>query len=107
MSSPYPDFPAYPPSSAPGGTPRADEDSSLQSRPAIDPQAYDDVHGLGGSRPRTEAQTGEDIVPRPPRRIGAGVDISTVPRVKDTTGEKVMESFELFLERCVMGKKEF
>lgn len=97
MSSPFP----YPPSSAPGGTPNQ---SSLQSRPMIDPLAFDDVHGLGGSRgdnnrtPRTEAQEGEDVVQRPPRRTG-NVDTSTIPRIKDTTGEKVMESFELFLEK--------
>jgi DNA replication licensing factor MCM6 len=101
MSSPFP----YPPSSAPGGTPTADR-SSLQSRPALDPRDYDDVHGLGGSRrdndrgERTEAQEGEDIVQRPPRRAG-NIDISAIPRVKDTTGEKVLESFRIFLETWV------
>lgn len=105
MSSPYAG--AYPPSSAPGGTPG--NDSSLQSRPAIDPLAFDDVHGLGGSRgtangrgPRTEAQTGEDITERPTRRNTGHPDPSAIPRVKDDTGDKVMESFEMFLEKCVV-----
>jgi len=28
-------------------------------------------------------------------------DTADIPRVKDATGEKVMESFSLFLEKCV------
>jgi DNA replication licensing factor MCM6 len=67
----------------------------------IDPLDFADVHGLGGTAnggPRTEAQTGESLVARPPRRKGK-VDPSTIPRVKDTTGESVMRSFEGFLEK--------
>ena len=103
-----------PPSSVPGGTP----DSSLlpQSRPIIDPLAFDNVHGLGGSLPggtgnaagagggrvdeAIDTETGEAV-----RRGGGGgrrarlEDTNDIPRVKDATGEKVMESFALFLEK--------
>lgn len=101
MSSPYPQFP---PSSAPGGSPPPSS-SNPTSRPVIDPLAFDDVHGLGGSRggaPRTEAQTGEDITEgsNRPRRTRFE-DTNDIPRVKDATGEKVTESFEMFLEKLV------
>lgn len=100
MSSPYPH--PLPPSSAPGGSPPPSS-SYPTSRPVVDPLAFDDVHGLGGSRggaPRTEAQTGEDITEgsNRPRRTRFE-DTNDIPRVKDTTGEKVTESFEMFLER--------
>ena len=48
-----------------------------------------------------EAEVGEDISGQrrgPRRRIE---DIHDIPRVKDTTGEKVTESFASFLEECV------
>lgn len=103
MSSPAP----YPPSSLPAGTPQS---SSLpQSRPVIDPLAYNDVHGLGGSIPNgaaaagvEEADTAEDLTGNSGRRRGAASrfnDTEAIPRVKDATGEKVMESFALFLEK--------
>lgn len=102
MSSPAP----YPPSSLPAGTPQS---SSLpQSRPVIDPLAYNDVHGLGGSLPNgaagaavDEADTAEDLTGTSRRRGAASRfnDTEAIPRVKDATGEKVMESFALFLEK--------
>ncbi|OCF45399.1 minichromosome maintenance protein 6 [Kwoniella heveanensis CBS 569] len=108
MSSPYPG--AFPPSSAPGGTPQS---SSLpQSRPLVDPLAFNDVHGLGGSLPGARgsrqaangddagSQAGEDNTDgtrRGPRRA-RGVDPESIPRVHDQTSEKVMESFAIFLE---------
>ncbi|ORY28278.1 putative DNA unwinding-related protein [Naematelia encephala] len=105
MSSPVTNF-NLPPSSAPGAiTPNS---SSLpQSRPIVDPLAFDNVRGLGGSLPNDvsrEGGPGEDITGNERRRGGAGgrrnvpEDTDAIPRVKDATGEKVMESFQLFLE---------
>ncbi|TYJ58147.1 hypothetical protein B9479_001243 [Cryptococcus floricola] len=102
----------FPSSSAPAGSPPP---SDAGQRPIVDPLAFNDVHGLGGSIPGggpnghrspngspggSEAE--EDGPPRGGRR-GRGaragrVDPDSIPRVKDTTGEKVMESFVLFLE---------
>ena len=75
----------------------------------IDPLAFDNVRGLGGSLPGAtpngfggaQAEVGEDITGRS-RRTGRQArfnDTDDVPRVKDATGEKVMESFALFLEK--------
>ncbi|ORX33768.1 MCM2/3/5 family-domain-containing protein [Kockovaella imperatae] len=108
MSSPYPG--SIPPSSAPGPA-----SSSLpQSRPMIDPLAFDNVHGLGGSLPGVNgagagsgggagagAEVGEDITGAGNRRMGRRArfeDSNDIPRVKDVTGDKVMESFAMFLE---------
>lgn len=104
MSSPYRQFP---PSSAPGGSPGGTQDSSLQgSRPLINQQALNNVHGLGGSNgtagrgARTEAQTGEstaeggDVAPRRSVRVQ---DRSNIPQIRDTTSEKVMVEFQNFL----------
>ena len=77
----------------------------------IDPLAFDNVHGLGGSLPNGNAASrptangsvaGEDItgVRRGGQRTGFQ-DPDAIPRVKDATGEKVMESFALFLEKWV------
>ncbi|WVR05379.1 hypothetical protein IAU60_002393 [Kwoniella sp. DSM 27419] len=104
MSSPYPG--ALPPSSAPGGSP---ESSSLpQSRPIVDPLAFDNVHGLGGSLPGARPQGGVDgdgsqaeednVEGRRAARRTRGVDPDSIPRVHDQTSEKVMESFAVFLE---------
>lgn len=96
-------------SSGPMASPNS---SSLpQSRPMIDPLAFDNVHGLGGSLPNGNAASrptangsvaGEDItgVRRGGQRTGFQ-DPDAIPRVKDATGEKVMESFALFLEKWV------
>ena len=96
MSSPLPG--GFPSSIA--GTPHS---SSLPtSRPIVDPLAFDNVRGLRGSLPGPDEAEEEGVV----RRGGAGPmarreDQADVPRVKDATGEKVMESFALFLERRV------
>lgn len=100
MSSPPAPFP---PSSAPGGTPRS---SAPQSRPVIDPLAYDDVHGLGGSRAnnRQEATEGEATEengqqPRRQRAPRNGNNMEEIPRVRDVTGEKIMDDFQTFLDK--------
>ncbi|WRT67336.1 uncharacterized protein IL334_004306 [Kwoniella shivajii] len=107
MSSPYPG--AFPPSSAPGGSPNS---SSLPQSRTLDPLAFDNVRGLGGSIPGATgagpgvngdegSQAGEDNTDgtrNAQRRARSGVDPDSIPRVKDATGEKVMESFALFLE---------
>ncbi|WVW82867.1 hypothetical protein I302_104879 [Kwoniella bestiolae CBS 10118] len=102
MSSPYPG--AFPPSSAPSGSPNS---SSLPQSRNIDPLAFDNVRGLGGSIPGATgqgdegSQAGEDNTDgtrAAQRRARGGVDPESIPRVKDATGEKVMESFALFLE---------
>lgn len=107
MSSPRQPLP---PSSAPGGSPPGTPQSSSlpQSRPVIDPLAFDDVHGLGGSRPsggraaRTEAQTGESTEEGgnyPPRRSVRVQDKTNIPQIRDATSEKVMGEFRKFLSR--------
>lgn len=100
MSSPYPN--PLPPSSAPSGTPNSA--SSFAGDSQLDPLLFEHVHGLGGPHDaipagsRTEAQTGEDTDdgPRRPRNTRFQ---EVIPPVKDTTGDKVTESFEMFLER--------
>ncbi|KAL7424232.1 MCM DNA helicase complex subunit mcm6 [Cryptotrichosporon argae] len=94
MSSPAP----Y---STPGPYTPAPTSPQTTAQSRFDPLAFDNVRGLGGSRPTAnEAQTGEETgdAPRRPRRVGQQGDIEAISRVKDTTGEKVMESFEMFLE---------
>lgn len=103
MSSPS--HAGLPPSSAPSATPNS---SSLPvSRPIVDPLAFGNVRGLGGSLPNNAgaangSEAGEDIAGQ--RRGGRRArleDTENIPRVKDATGEKVMESFALFLEKWV------
>jgi DNA replication licensing factor MCM6 len=76
----------------------------------FDPLAFDSVPGLNGTLPgqRSRADAGEAVedteTGQAPRR-GTGrrarfEDTADVPRVKDQTGEKLMESFALFLEKC-------
>ncbi|EIW70041.1 hypothetical protein TREMEDRAFT_29695 [Tremella mesenterica DSM 1558] len=93
MSSPFPG--GYPSSSAP--TPQS---SSLPtSRPVVDPLAFDNVRGLRGSPAGVEEAEEEGTGGRRgPGRRARFDDVADVPRVKDATGEKVMESFALFLE---------
>lgn len=95
--------PGFPPSSGPvGGTPNS---SLPQSRPIVDPLAFDNVRGLGGSQDNGDRDGSMDVdetaTGRGPRRGArrARVDGDDIPRVKDATGEKVMESFALFLEK--------
>lgn len=124
MSSPAP----YPPSSAPlysdglappssdpayGGA-RAGPSSQLNSsapnsRPIIDPLAFEGVRGLHGSIPGANGtgradEAEEEGATGTGARRGVGRqarlnDTDDVPRVKDATGEKVMESFAMFLEK--------
>lgn len=73
-------------------------------QPILDPLALD-----ASTRERLAAQNGrgadeaedEDMVPRRPRRrMGGEVrEYDDVPRVRDITAEKVMESFGMFLEK--------
>ena len=97
MSSPAPYN--FPPSSAPGGTPHS---SSLAQSRVIDPLAFDNVRGLNGTR--AESADVEDTATGAAPRRGGGrrgglEDVNDIPRVKDATGEKVLESFALFLEK--------
>lgn len=70
------------------------------------------MHGLAGSLPgdrngngnASEAEEEGAIQGGRGRRQGRrGVELDAIPRVKDTTGEKVMESFILFLEKLVVS----
>lgn len=90
--------PALPPSAT----------SPTQSRPIIDPLAFNSVRGLQGTQSAIDARSrhagseaeednGDETVQRP-RRGPTGVNVDDIPRVKDTTGEMVMDSFALFLE---------
>jgi DNA replication licensing factor MCM6 len=90
--------PALPPSAT----------TPTQSRPIIDPLAFNNVRGLQGTQSAIDARSrhgseaeednGDETVQRP-RRGPTGVNVDDIPRVKDTTGEMVMESFALFLEK--------
>lgn len=80
--------------------------ASNGSRPAIDPNAFDGVRGLRGTNPADEAEEVDDVNEGPRSRGGRGAGraarnnmVDDIPRVKDTTGEKVMESFMVFLEK--------
>ena len=100
-----------PPTSS-GLAPTPSSSSLPQSRPIIDPLAFDNVRGLGGSLPNgngpsrplgAASEAGEDITGT--RRGGRRArleDTDAIPRVKHATGEKVMESFALFLEKSVI-----
>lgn len=111
MSSPFP----LPPSSAPYATSPADEGNSLPlghtaNLPILDPlgftsnQVRDNSNGgLPGVRvtaPRDDEAEEEGAQRRVGRRK-LREDLDSVPRVKDTTGEKVMERFAGFLEKSV------
>jgi len=80
------------------------ENSPTPTRDIIDPLAFNDVRGLAGTagarRNGSEAEedNGDDVVRRP-RRGPTGVNLDDIPRVKDDTGDKVMDSFVLFLEK--------
>lgn len=109
MFSPPSNF-NFPSSSAPVDSPR--RSSSPGNRPIVDPLAFENVHGLAGSLPgarngnggASEAEEEGAIQGGRGRRQGRrGVELDAIPRVKDTTGEKVMESFILFLEKLVMS----
>lgn len=116
MSSPFPRFPG---SGIPATSPAASQHLYLPSspnntgngggslpsqQPILDPLALD-----ASTRERLAAQNGrgadeaedEDMVPRRPRRrMGGEVrEYDDVPRVRDITAEKVMESFGMFLEK--------
>lgn len=99
-SPPY----GLPPSSAPGGTPHS---SPLPQSRTLDPLAFDNVPGLNGTLPGGGLDGGvEDTETGQAPRRGGGrrarfEDTADIPRVKDATGEKVMESFALFLEKSV------
>jgi DNA replication licensing factor MCM6 len=99
--------PALPPSAT----------SPTQSRPILDPLAFDNVRGLAGTQSsigahnnrnrgngydaeEAEEDNGDEGVRRA-RRGPTGINVDDIPRVKDTTGEMVMESFALFLEKSV------
>jgi DNA replication licensing factor MCM6 len=95
--------PALPPSAT----------SPTQSRPIIDPLAFNNVRGLAGTQSGIDARSRNgngyedeeaeedngDETTRRTRRGPTGVNVDDIPRVKDTTGEMVMESFGLFLEK--------
>ncbi|OXH40157.1 minichromosome maintenance protein 6 [Cryptococcus neoformans] len=104
MSSPPSNF-NLPSSSAPIGSLRYS--SPPGNRPIVDPLAFENVHGLAGSLPGARNGDGDGSEAeeegavqggRGRRQVRRGLDFDDIPRVKDTTGEKVMESFVLFLE---------
>lgn len=87
--------------------------SPTGSRPMLDPLAFDNVRGLAGTQSAIDARSrggydaeeaeednGDGAVRRA-RRGPTGIDVTSIPQVKDTTGEMVMESFGLFLEKSV------
>lgn len=98
------------PSSPAQGLTSPNSSSLPQSRPIIDPLAFEDVRGLGGSRqngpPIDGSVDGEEDGAadtgrtRGPKR-NTGIDVQNIPRVKDATGETVMKSFIAFLEKSV------
>jgi hypothetical protein len=85
------------------------ENSPTPTREILDPLAFNDVRGLAGTpagardRNGSEAEedNGDEVVRRP-RRGPTGVNLDDIPRVKDDTGDKVMDSFVLFLEKLVI-----
>ena len=82
----------------------------------LDPLAFDNVRGLAGTQSAIDARSrggydGEEAEEdngdggvRRARRGPTGIDVTNIPQVKDTTGEMVMESFGLFLEKSVRPK---
>lgn len=116
MSSPYPRRPGSgialtsPASSQNGGFQSSPNRTgngggSLPSQqPILDPLALDATtrQRLAGQRGADEAED-EDMVPRRRRARNAEVtEYNDVPRVRDVTAEKVMESFAMFLEKLVV-----
>jgi DNA replication licensing factor MCM6 len=115
MSSPFPRFPG---SGIPATSPATSQHLYLPSspnntgngggslpsqQPILDPLALDAT-----TRERLAAQNGrgadeaedEDMIPRRRRaRMGEVTEYDDVPRVRDVTAEKVMESFGMFLEK--------
>ncbi|WVO14065.1 hypothetical protein L204_101692 [Cryptococcus depauperatus] len=94
-----------PPSST-GSTGSPPPPSTAPLRPMVDPLAFNDIQGLGGSIPGVgvngdgNGPEAEENAPSAQRNRNTArkIDPDLIPRVKDTTGEKVMESFVLFLE---------
>ncbi|KAG7561812.1 hypothetical protein FFLO_02713 [Filobasidium floriforme] len=109
MSSPFP----LPPSSVPNATsPADDEGNSLPigrgiNLPILDPLGFTSnqtgnlssgiIPGVRITAPRDDEAEEEGTARRGGRRR-LREDLDNVPRVKDTTGEKVMERFASFLE---------
>jgi DNA replication licensing factor MCM6 len=84
--------------------------SPTQSRPVIDPLAFDNVRGLQGTQEsigarqrngyqaeEAEEDNGDEGVQRV-RRGPTGVNIDDIPRMKDKLGESIMNTFISFLE---------
>lgn len=102
MSSPGPGFPT-----SPGSQPNPSSSLPTGSRPALDPNQFDGVRGLRGTNPADEAEEVDEVNgPGGSRGRGRAAGrqarnnmVDDIPRVKDTTGEKVMESFAVFLEK--------
>jgi hypothetical protein len=115
MSSPFP----LPPSSVPNATsPADDEGNSLpigrgNNLPILDPLGFTSnqtgnlssgiIPGVRVTAPRDDEAEEEGTARRGGRRR-LREDLDNVPRVKDTTGEKVMERFASFLERSVITR---
>lgn len=77
---------------------------SLPSQqPILDPLALDATtrERLAGQRGAADEAEDEDMVPRRRRARNGGEvrEYDDVPRVRDVTAEKVMESFAMFLEK--------
>jgi DNA replication licensing factor MCM6 len=76
---------------------------SLPSQqPILDPLALDATtrERLAGRNGAADEAEDEDMVPRRRRaRNGEVTEYDDVPRVRDVTAEKVMESFAMFLEK--------
>ena len=114
MSSPYPRRPGSgialtsPASSQNGGIQSSPNRTgngggSLPSQqPILDPLALDATtrERLAGQRGAANEAEDEDMMPRRRRARNAEVtEYDDVPRVRDVTAEKVMESFAMFLEK--------
>jgi len=101
--------PIHSPTMSSPALPRS-ENSPTPTRETLDPLAFNYVRGLAGTpagardRNGSEAEedNGDEVVRRP-RRGPTGVNLDDIPRVKDDTGDKVMDSFVLFLEKLVIS----